>query len=129
MTSKKKTIDEPSAEVGTEVEDVDLSDAPELIHPSKLRVAQRGRVNLLVKRLSEANVSGITEDLSLDNVSDDALERLYDVLGDIDKLLEQVAVDKDTYIEWVTAQDAERRVTALFGKYASLMGESHSSRS
>lgn len=101
-----------------------LANVPELLPPTKLRTAQRGRVIVLSQRLALL----LDPKGGLDLEDPDVLAASYSVLGEADEFFESLAVDHDSYIGWAQGlADSEQIFAMLIGKYARAVGESTSS--
>lgn len=101
-----------------------LANVPELLPPTKLRTAQRGRVIVLSQRLALL----LDPKGGLDLEDPDVLAASYSVLGEADEFFETLAVDHGAYIGWAQGlADSEQIFAMLIGKYARAVGESTSS--
>lgn len=103
-----------AVELPEEVKAVDLTKAPEFLHPSSLRPGQQVRFSEAAEGLSKLSTNG-----------DQAQQ-----LDTIDLLMESVAISPEKYVAWLTngEDEAVYKLIAVFVAYLRLLGESPRSK-
>ena len=102
-----------------EAPEIDVSDAPPLRPAGTLRIKQRKAFLAIAMTVDDRQESdgGVPVD------------KILDLIEDMDDALEAVAVDPAAYAAWAVGGDVESRVATLFMQYAGQLGEAQRSTS
>jgi hypothetical protein len=111
-----------------------LADMPALKPPTKLRLAQRNRLSILLMDsglIDEEDDDASDEDEDFDYRNPEHRAKIKDMLGlaaAIDEFAESIALDQAAYVEWAEGKDVDVFL-AIFQRYTSAVGESNGSAS
>lgn len=122
-----EAIQDEALQVVEEEDEKLLAGAPALIPYRALRVGRRKVFVRLMKKFQERAASDNPAPSSDEDIPLDEVEGLYDLLDEMDRALETVAIDPEKYVAWVSDGATEEKVAALFRTYVTDLGNSISS--